>query len=60
VIFFRERRRHDNLKNNFFNKRFAVLPFPIFKTLDKRKPPGRNFALMAEAEDINTGTGTER
>jgi hypothetical protein len=60
VIFFRERGGYHNLKNNFFNKRFAVLSFSVFKTLDKKNFPGRDFALLTEAEDINAGTGAKR
>ena len=60
VIFFRKCRRHHNLQNNFFKKRFAVLSLSVFKPLDKRNFLGRNFPLLTEAEDINAGAGAER
>jgi hypothetical protein len=56
MIFLREFRRHDDLKDDFCENQ-SVSPLFMFKMFDKRDMFSRNFSLLAKAEDIDAGTG---
>lgn len=58
MIFLRELRRHDDLKDDFCENQ-SVSSLLMFKTFYERDMFSRNFSLLAKAEDIDAGTGTD-
>lgn len=60
MIFLGKVRRNENVDNYFIEKRFAVICFTVFKTLDERNMFGRDFPLFTKTEDVNARACPDR